>query len=459
MVALRATGTVLKKAPRSHFCHVKSIRQATARGRLSPRSLHMNVNQVLLLTLEASVMAIIVLSLFRARTKLGLNPLYIVLGGFQYLEATLGMRVEVMPNVWIYPASTVLFTATLVAVLLVYVKEDAVEARKLVYGLVFANAAVSVMSLIIGLQVLGGAVGTTMTFASFTMTAKIAAVGTTLLFVDVLGIILVYEYISRFLSGSFLRFCACLLIVVAFDNAIFTIVLRWNSPELGRLVLIGFLGKAAAAIFYSLVCAAYLRFVEPQAAVTGTGDVADVFQALTYRQKYELARHRMLRDGLTGLFNRGYFDEALPQAMAHARRHGVALSLLMVDTDNFKGINDDFSHVEGDQVLRLIASALAEQARANDLPCRYGGDEFVVLLSHADRNDAYAYAERFRATLQERLQSASPPFPWGHVTTTIGIATFPTDAEVVTHEDLVRLADRRLYVGKHAGRDRVIVPV
>jgi diguanylate cyclase (GGDEF)-like protein len=441
---------------------VKAIRLATARGRLSPRGLHMYVHQVLLLTLEASVMMLIILSLFRARTKLGLTPLYIVLGGFQYLEATLGLQVEVLPDVWIYPASAVLFTASLAAVVLVYIKEDAVEARKLVYGLVFANAAVSIISLLIGMHLWWpdqSRAGSGVTSTVFFTTAKIAAIGTTLLFIDVLGIILVYEYISRFVTGLFLRICSCVLIVATFDNVVFTSALRWGASNLGELILVGFVAKAAAAIFYSAVCAAYLRFVEPQAAVTGTGDVADVFQALTYRQKYELARHRMLRDGLTGLFNRGYFDESLPQAMAHARRHGEPLSLLMVDTDNFKGINDDFSHVEGDQVLRLIASALADQARANDLPCRYGGDEFVVLLSHADRDDAYAFAERFRAGLQERLQSASPPFPWGHVTTTIGIATYPTDAEVVTHEDLVRLADRRLYVGKNTGRDRVIVPV
>ena len=110
----------------------------------------MNISQVGMLGLEAALMALIVLSLFRARTVLGLTPLYIVLGGLQYLEATLNLRVEVMPGIWMYPASTVLFTATLVSVLLIYLKEDAVEARKLVYGLVLANVAAAAISLLIG---------------------------------------------------------------------------------------------------------------------------------------------------------------------------------------------------------------------------------------------------------------------------------------------------------------------
>src|SRR4026209_2227736 len=104
----------------------------------------MHFQQLGMLALEAAVMAAVVLGLFRARSVLGLTSLYIVLGGLQYLEAMLSLQVQVVPGFPIYPASTVLFTATLVSVLLVYVKGDAVEARKLVYGLVLANVAAAV---------------------------------------------------------------------------------------------------------------------------------------------------------------------------------------------------------------------------------------------------------------------------------------------------------------------------
>ena len=417
----------------------------------------MHVQHLAMLALEAAVMSVIILGLFRARTLLGLTPLYIVLGGFQFLEATLGLRVEVAPGIWLFPSSTILFTATLVTVLLIYVKEDAIEARKLVYGLVLANASVAILSLLIGWHVLlPGSLSPGIDRDHFLTSARIALTGTTLLLIDVIGIILLYEFISKVISRPFVRFYLSLLVIVAFDNASFTAVNQWGKPNLQWLIWIGFVGKALAALFYTIVCWTYLRFVEPQTAVVGTGDVTDVFQALTYRQKYEQVRQRMVRDALTGLFNRGYFDETLPQALAHAKRSGEPLSLLLIDTDQFKSINDTFSHMEGDRVLRLIGTTLNDQARAADVPCRYGGDEFAVLLSLGDAQAASAFAERFRTTLQERCRTAEPPCPWGPVTTTIGIATYPTDGDDMTPDDLVRLADRRLYAGKHAGRDRIV---
>ncbi len=169
----------------------------------------------------------------------------------------------------------------------------------------------------------------------------------------------------------------------------------------------------------------------------------------------------MTRDALTGLYNRGYFDEALPRAVAQAARYQHPLSVLLVDTDHFKEINDTHSHLVGDRVLRLVAELLGEHARAADTVCRYGGDEFVVILSSADAASAAAFAERFRRRLRDR---ASVALPGGvvRITATVGVATFLEDATVRTPEDLLRLADNRLYVGKRAGRDRVVwrdVPV
>ena len=158
------------------------------------------------------------------RTVLGLTPLYIVLGGLQYLEATLSLRVEVLPSVWIYPASTVMFTATLAAVLLIYVKEDAIEARKLVYGLVLANVTAAIMSLLIGLHLLIWKAPTrrSLRVQDFMRGAWITTVGTSLLFIDVLGIILVYEFIARYVRGLFGPFFLALLAVASFDSMIFT---------------------------------------------------------------------------------------------------------------------------------------------------------------------------------------------------------------------------------------------
>jgi diguanylate cyclase (GGDEF)-like protein len=414
--------------------------------------------QIALLGAEALVMATLVLGLFRSRTVLGLSPLYIVLGGFQYLEASLSLRVEVAPGWLIYPASTVMFTATLLAVLLVYIKEEITEARKLVYGLVLANAGLAMVALVVSehMRIPGSAVPLGLSTSALQANAWVAAVGTTLLLLDVIGIILVFEYVSRFTRPLFVRAFLALLIVVAFDNAWFTLLVQGpNNPLFQPLLLAGLAGKAAAALLYTVALCVYLRFFEPQRATVGSGDVQDVFQTLTYRQRYEEARQRMVRDALTGLYNRGYFDEILPRAVAHAARYQEPLSVLLVDTDHFKTINDTHSHLTGDRVLRLVAETLGEHARAADTVCRYGGDEFIVILSSADSSAASAFAERFRRRLRERVRAAVPPLPLQEVTATVGIATFLEDP-VTAPDDLVRLADNRLYLGKRAGRDRVV---
>jgi diguanylate cyclase (GGDEF)-like protein len=410
-----------------------------------------------MLALEAAVMAAVVLGLFRARSVLGLTPLYIVLGGLQYLEAMLSLQVQVVPGFPIYPASTVLFTATLVSVLLVYLKGDAVEARKLVYGLVLANGAAALVSLLIGWQLqLPGSVSPNLRAQDFFSSARISGIGTALLFVDVIGIILLYEFFSRYTRGVFTPFYLSLFSIVAVDNLLFTAAVHSANPNLMRLLLSGFMGKASTALFYSFVSFLYLKYVETRSVAVGTGDVSDVFQLLTYRQKYEQVRDRMVRDALTGLFNRGYFDEVLPEALAVAKRTGEPVSLLIMDVDKFKEINDGLSHMEGDRVLQLIARTLAQHSRSTDSPCRYGGDEFIVVLPGASLAAAAEFADRIRFALAAECRAASPPFPWGYIGTTIGIATYPTDEDVSSAEDLIRVADRRLYEGKQSGRDRVV---
>ena len=419
--------------------------------------------QLALLGVEAIVMALLVLGLFRSRTLLGLSPLYIVIGGFQYLEASLGLRVDVAPGWALYPASTVMFTATLLALLLVYIKEETREARKLVYGLVLANACLSLISMLVSehVRIPGSTMPVGLTTGSLQANAWVGLVGTTLLFLDAVGIVLVYEFVSRYTQNMFARTAVALVVIAAFDSVFFTLAVQQGRPELPALMVSAVAGKTVAVLFYAAALTLYLRFIEPDTVTVGSGDVADVFQKLTYRQLYEQARTRMTRDALTGLYNRGYFDEALPRAVAQAARYQHPLSVLLVDTDHFKEINDTHSHLVGDRVLRLVAELLGEHARAADTVCRYGGDEFVVILSSADAASAAAFAERFRRRLRDR---ASVALPGGvvRITATVGVATFLENATVRTPEDLLRLADNRLYVGKRAGRDRVVwqdVPV
>ena len=123
----------------------------------------------------------------------------------------------------------------------------------------------------------------------------------------------------------------------------------------------------------------------------------DVFETLTYRQRYEEARQRMVRDALTGLYNRGYFDEVLPRAVAHAARYQEPLSLLLVDTDHFKTINDTTATSPATACCAWSAETLSEHARAADTVCRYGGDEFIVILTAR------------RLERRQRVRRALPP--------------------------------------------------
>jgi len=415
----------------------------------------MNGAQLGLLVLEAAVMATLVLALFRARSIFGLSPLYIVMGGFQYLEATLSVQVELWPGVAVYPGSSVMFTANLFAVLLVYLKEDATEARKLVYGLVLANAGLTLVSLLVSAHFVlpgGGVNGNpAMGAEEFINNAKVAMVGAALLLVDVIGIILVYEFISRHVASFYLRITSALLVIVAFDNLLFVTFLSYGETSLWSSMVSGMAAKAGATVFYATTLWGYLRFIEPRGVTAGDGDVADVFQLLTYRQKYELARRRMVHDTLTGLHNRLHFDEVVPQALAHARRYAEPLSLLIIDGDHFKAINDRFSHLEGDRVLTLMGTTLGAEVRAADIACRYGGDEFVIALPRTHAEDAVALAERVQVRLRETCAFASPPYPWGTITVTIGVACYPRDGDFERLEELVRVADMRLYEGKRAG--------
>jgi diguanylate cyclase (GGDEF)-like protein len=158
-------------------------------------------------------------------------------------------------------------------------------------------------------------------------------------------------------------------------------------------------------------------------------------------------------DALTGLFNRGHLV-VLAEEMRVALSHGRAVSLMMFDIDRFKQVNDTFGHLAGDRVLVAITKELTDHCRDTDVPCRYGGDEFLVLLIGMDIGATRKAAERLR----ERI--AATPVPYGDlmigVTISAGVSTARA-GEDATLDDLIERADRALYAAKQGGRDRVVV--
>lgn len=164
---------------------------------------------------------------------------------------------------------------------------------------------------------------------------------------------------------------------------------------------------------------------------------------------------RAVRDGLTGAFNRGYFDEQFPREMRRAIREATSLSLLLVDVDHFKLYNDLYGHQKGDECLIAIVRALREQTkRPADIAARYGGEEFAVLLPRTDAAGAMRIATEIRAGIA-RLSLPRGDTPAGAVTVSIGIATLDQPKPWHGAEDLLRNADLALYQAKREGRDTI----
>jgi diguanylate cyclase (GGDEF)-like protein len=167
------------------------------------------------------------------------------------------------------------------------------------------------------------------------------------------------------------------------------------------------------------------------------------------RQMYESA----VKDPLTRVYNRRYADERLASELAFALRHGAPLSVLLLDVDHFKRINDALGHAGGDAVLRVLGATLQRMVRVEDVVARWGGEEFVVLARGIDGRSALIFAERIRRLV------AALSIPWDadrlRVTVSVGVATCSPAKRFHSAEALVEAADRALYRAKAAGRNRV----
>lgn len=177
--------------------------------------------------------------------------------------------------------------------------------------------------------------------------------------------------------------------------------------------------------------------------------LARVNTHITLKKQRDMLKAIALKDQLTGLYNRYYLLEAAEQRMANAVRHGDPLSILLLDVDHFKRINDGHGHLVGDIVLQRLAMRLADICRKEDIAARYGGEEFVVLLGHCDSTAAALKAEIVR----KKIEALKPE---GILTTiSIGVAQLGLGDETV--ERLLDRADKALYEAKNLGRNQVVI--
>jgi diguanylate cyclase (GGDEF)-like protein len=226
---------------------------------------------------------------------------------------------------------------------------------------------------------------------------------------------------------------------------------------LGKLTTLGIVGLIAACYIYlgdvSAAELASLRFVAGFAAqLAPVLLVAYITTMFSADIRYGLQRAKLLSetDDLTGMFNTRGFAIAANRLFAQAVRHNRSASVLMIDSDNLKAVNDSYGHDSGNRLLRHLATCIQAELRFTDVAARYGGDEFIVLLPETPLKGAFEVAERIRNAIAAR------PLEMGDrrivSTVSVGIATFPEDGASL--DSLAAHADRAMYSAKQAGRNR-----
>jgi diguanylate cyclase (GGDEF)-like protein len=226
-----------------------------------------------------------------------------------------------------------------------------------------------------------------------------------------------------------------------------------NVPTWVRTLLIGAVAMITLVTLVALYFARINRRLSATESRLREANIALNENLTEIRELHQRLRDQAIRDPLTGLFNRRYLDETLERELARAKREGYPISLCMIDLDHFKHVNDTYGHPAGDEVLKALSALLQAHAREGDIPCRYGGEEFILVSPHMPLDAARQRCEEWRRAFAEHKTLH------GHleigVTLSVGLATFPEHA--ASADDLIQCADQALYRAKAAGRNRVEV--
>lgn len=186
------------------------------------------------------------------------------------------------------------------------------------------------------------------------------------------------------------------------------------------------------------------------AEVQSLESVADICASSIQNAHYvERVKQLAYLDGLTGIFNRRFFERRIMEEIERARRYDTGLTVIMADIDQFKSLNDEFGHLLGDEVLRQVSSLFHRQVRKSDVVCRYGGEEFAILLAQTDAEQGFTIAEKLRRMVEDWQFPGVPRA----ITISAGVAAFPQHGK--SRDEIIRAADCGLYAAKQAGRNRV----
>ncbi|MDF1635452.1 GGDEF domain-containing protein [Mycoplana sp. MJR14] len=413
----------------------------------------MEFKNLILFFVEALVYFAFMVTLLHQRHRIGIGVFITALGVMHFLETYLAAVFYVqLPFGVLSPGSSILFSGKLMMILLLYLKEDAGIVRAPIYGLLAGNFLTVILAIVLQYHETVSVVpGRVVDLSFIDEMGWLMLWGTTLLYIDALAIILIYERLGRpkrlpiwprlFISGA---------VVLTFDQVGFFTVLHILNDAPMSVLWGGWIAKMLATVVFATLTTCYLGLARISAIPVSSRPIADIFNDLTFRERYEDLLDRSGRDALTGLLDRSRLEYEGPRLLQACVTAGSVTSLMVVDADHFKTINDDFGHLAGDQVLRAVAATLQQGVRTGDRVYRFGGEEFVVLCEGLAHGEAVARAEQIRRSVEEQIVR-----PDGRpVTVSIGVSSSEHDGATLIA--LLSAADLRLYAAKRGGRNRVI---
>ena len=413
----------------------------------------MGTENLILLLVEAGFYFVFMVGLLHLRHQLGIGMFIAALGVMHFLETYLAAVFYIeLPFGVISPGSSVLFSGKLMMILLLYVKEDAAVVRAPIYGLLAGNF------LTVGLgfflrhhQTIGVVPGRIADLAFIDEMGWLMLWGTTLLYLDSLAIILLYERFGRvFRKSTALRFFVSGVAVLTFDQVGFFAALHFLNGAPTEVFWGGWIAKMMAASAYAVLITVYLHYSRISAIPVSPRPISDIFADLTFRERYEDLLDRSGRDALTGVYDRSRLEFEAPRMLSAMLAGGKPMALMIIDADHFKDVNDGFGHLAGDGVLKDIAACLQRALRVGDRLFRFGGEEFVVICEDLSPAAGAERAEGLRRTVEADIRR-----PDGMpMTVSIGVANSYSDG--TTLNALLSAADARLYAAKSAGRNQVI---
>lgn len=412
----------------------------------------MQMYNLALFLCEAVLYFAVMTAFLHFRRQLGLGVFLAALGVMHFMETYLAAVFYIeLPFGTVSPGSSVFFAGKLMMILLLFLKEDAATVRQPIYGLFLGNLVTVGLAQVIQFHevvALPGGRPVDLTFLD--EMGWLMVWGTALLYIDAIGIILLYERLGRLLRGRVvLRFALSGAAVLTFDQVGFFSALHILFDAPFSVFLGGWYAKLLAVVVYSLMFALYLRIEQVPRPARSTREITDIFHDLTFRERYQALLEKSGVDGLTGVFDRSRLEADAPALIRDCLNRGQNLSVVIIDADHFKEVNDLFGHLKGDDVLKDLASRLRATCRPSDHLSRFGGEEFVLILPDTDHDGALALAERLRTEVSRTIRR-----PDGRpVTVSIGVCTAPDDGRDL--ESLLGCADERLYRAKNDGRDNV----